>query len=255
MTSIAVTELAFAPVKGMRVARAEQLEIGPSGPVGDRAFMVVDERGRLLRTTGTPQLLQVEPSWEPAAGVLALRFPDGREVAAVPEGAERASTALYNRRRVEGRLVAGPLAEALSEHLGRAVRLLALDEGQTGADDFPVTLMSTASLASLGTALDGGEPDPRRFRMTITVDGLEPWDEHGWGGRELRVGAAALRVAEPVPRCVVTTRDPDSGSGDAPVLKALARLRGKQDVTFGVWCEVTEPGCIRRGDPVNVSPG
>ena len=31
---------------------------------------------------------------------------------------------------------------------------------------------------------------------------------------------------------------------------ALARLRGKNDITFGVWCEVIQPGRIRVGDPV-----
>ena len=53
-----------------------------------------------------------------------------------------------------------------------------------------------------------------------------------------------------MPRCVVTTRDPDDGRTDAPVLAALAALRGKRDVTFGLWCEVAEPGRVRLGDPV-----
>ena len=95
-------------------------------------------------------------------------------------------------------------------------------------------------------------PDGRRFRMTLTVEGLEPWEEHDWAGRELAAGAAGLRVVDPVPRCVVTTRGPKDGRTDAPVLKALARLRGKKDVTFGVWCEVTRPGVVRRGDQLTV---
>ena len=45
-----------------------------------------------------------------------------------------------------------------------------------------------------------------------------------------------------MPRCVVTTRDPDDGRTDAPVLAALAALRGKRDVTFGLWCEVAAAG-------------
>jgi uncharacterized protein len=53
-----------------------------------------------------------------------------------------------------------------------------------------------------------------------------------------------------VPRCAVTTRDPDTGRRDVPTLKALAQLRGKRDVTFGVWCDVVAPGRIRRGDAV-----
>jgi uncharacterized protein YcbX len=55
-----------------------------------------------------------------------------------------------------------------------------------------------------------------------------------------------------VPRCVVTTRDPDDGRTDAPVLAALAQLRGSKGVTFGIWCDVLRPGELRVGDPVQV---
>ena len=120
----------------------------------------------------------VAPRWDGAA--LSLTFPDGREVAAVPEPGRPATTANYEGRPIAGRLVEGELAAALSEHLGRRVRLLARDPAQRGADDAPVTLMSEASLSVLGI------PDARRFRMTITIDGVGAWEEHGWGRRDHR---------------------------------------------------------------------
>jgi uncharacterized protein YcbX len=245
-----VTDLTIAPVKGMRVVPLPELELGPAGPVGDRAFVLVGADGGLVETSRTPELLQVAPTWHPASGTLGLRFPDGREVTGVPEPGERGTVSLYNNRPVNGGLVEGSLSQALSDHLGRPVRLMALDPRQTGADDFPVTLMSTSSLSALGGALPGGIPDPRRFRMTITIDGTAAWEEHGWAGQEVGVGEVTLRVIDPVPRCVVTTRDPERGRRDAPILKALAQLRGKDDVTFGVWCEVARPGRVRVGDAV-----
>ncbi len=249
---VVVSQLNVAPVKGLRLIPAAELRIEASGAVGDRAFMVVDEDGGLMETTRTPALLQVVPRWDRSSGELTLRFPDGSEVTAVPVPSEPATTGLYDGRRVSGRVVSGPHAEALSEHLGRAVRLLALDGDEVGTDDAPVTLMSTASVAALGEVLEDGTLDPRRFRMTITVDGVEAWEEHGWAGRELDIGEARVRVTEPVPRCVVTTRDPDRGHRDVPVLQTLAALRGKKNVTFGVWCEVLHPGLVRRGDRVVV---
>jgi uncharacterized protein len=245
----AVTALAIAPVKGMRLTEVEAVEIEPTGVAGDRAFLVVGPENELLLSTRTPALLAVAPRWR--GEELVLAFPDGSEVAAAPEPGAAAATANYEGRAIAGRLVEGALAEALSEHLGRPVRLLARDASVRGADDAPVTLMSEASLAALAPALDGSVPDPRRFRMTITVDGVGAWDEHGWGGRELAVGSAVLRVTAPVPRCVLTTRDPDSGRRDVPTLKALAELRGKRDVTFGVWCDVVAPGRVRVGDAVS----
>jgi uncharacterized protein YcbX len=248
---ITVAELSIAPVKGMQVAAVEAVEIEPQGPRGDREFLVVDASGgELLLTTRTPALSEVEPAWDEEREVLELRFPDGRVVEAAPGAGEPAVTRNYEGREIRGGRIGGPLAEALSEHLGRPVRLLRRDPATTGADDFPVTLMSRASLRALAPAVGGTVPDARRFRMTLLLDGLEAWEEHGWTGRDVVVGDAVLRVADPVPRCVVTTRDPRSGRRDVPMLRALAELRGKDDVTFGMWCTVRAPGRIRRGDAV-----
>jgi uncharacterized protein YcbX len=244
----AVTQLAIAPVKGMRLTAVDVVDVEPAGVAGDRAFLVVDPDDALLLSIRTPALLQVQPRWQ--AGVLTLSFPDGTEVSAAPEPVGAGVTANYEGRPIAGRVAEGELAAALSDHLGRPVRLLARDATERGADDAPVTLMSQASLEALAPALDGTVPDGRRFRMTITIDGVAAWEEHGWGGRELAIGDAVVRVTEPVPRCAVTTRDPDSGRRDVPTLRALAELRGKRDVTFGVWCEVVAPGRIRRGDAV-----
>ena len=252
---VTVCDLTLAPVKGMRAMPVDALEVEAAGAIGDRAFVVLEADHRLVATARTPALLQVEPSWDPiVTGVLGLRFPSGEEAAAVPEVGEEVTTALYDGRRLAGRVVrVGPLSDALSIHLGRPVRLMAVSAGQTAADDFPVTVMSRSSLAAVGAALGGPPADGRRFRMNVTLDGLEAWAEHGWSGRELGLGPdVRLRVVDPVPRCVVTTRNPRDGAADAPVLRALADLRGTDDVTFGVWCEVAAAGCVRRGDPVSL---
>src|SRR3954454_1711043 len=196
----------------MRLAAVDAVDLGPSGPAGDREFFVVDrDDDAHLLTSRTPKLVQVTAAWDAARGVLALHFPGGSVVEEVPQPGAAAVTRNYEGREIPGRRVDGALAEAVSEHLGRPVRLLWRDAGTTGADDFPVSLMSLASLAALAPALDGDVPDPRRFRMTLTVDGVDAWEEHGWGGRELVAGDAVLRAVDPVPRCVITTRDPDSG--------------------------------------------
>ena len=253
--SATVAGLALAPVKGMRLTPVEVLELDATGARGDRAFLVVDPADhKLLLTTRNPRLTQIAPRWDPATRTLSLAFPDGTTVSQVAEPGEPATTANYAGRPIRGRLVPGPLAEAVSAHLGRPVALLARAEDERGADDSPVTLMSAASLAALAPALDGEVPDGRRFRMTIAIDGVAAWEEHGWGGHEIAVGDAVLRGTEPVRRCVVTTRDPDDGHRDAPVLEALARLRGKGDVSFGLWCEVMRPGRVRVGDAVQ-APG
>ena len=115
-----VAALAIAPVKGMRTVQADALELAESGPVGDRAFHVREADGEIALTMRNPRLVQVVPSWNAAEQELALAFPDGRRVAAPVVRGEAVSTPFYDGRPVPGRLVEGPFAAALSEHLGRA---------------------------------------------------------------------------------------------------------------------------------------
>jgi uncharacterized protein len=251
---VTVSQLAHAPVKGMRLQCVSEIQLEQDKVTGDREFLVIGHDGQLLLTTRTPPLLQIEPSWDRARNVLALRFPDGNVVQDTPEPGAPLVTRMYDGREIPGRIVSGPLSDALSSYLGRAVRLFRRDPEHLGNDDEPVTLMSEASLQALAPELNGTVPDQRRFRMTITITGADAWAEHAWSGQDVQVGAVILRVIAPVPRCAVTTRNPESGATDARVLHALARLRGKDDITFGVWCEIIRPGLIHVGDLV-IPPG
>ena len=244
---VTVSQLAIAPVKGMRLQRSAEIQLGHHGVTDDREFLIVDDDGKLLLTGRNPGLLRVEPSWEPARNLLALRFPDGSVVQDAPEPGTAAVTRMYDGREIPGRVISGPLSAALSRYLGRAVHLFKRAADHHGSDDRPVTLMSEASLRALAAEFSGTAPDPRRFRMTITVAGADPWAEHSWSRQQVTIGDTTLRVLAPVPRCVVTTRNPESGATDARILHALARLRGKNDITFGVWCEIIQPGHIQVG--------
>ncbi len=247
---VTVSQLAIAPVKGMRLQRCTEIQLGRHGVTGDREFLIVDDDCKLLLTTRNPGLLRIEPAWEPARNLLAFRFPDGRIVQDEPEPGTAAVTRMYDGREIPGRVISGPLGAALSGYLGRTVHLFKRAADHLGNDDRPVTLMSEASLHALAAEFGGMVPDPRRFRMTVTVTGADPWAEHSWSGQQVTIGDTALRVLAPVPRCVVTTRNPESGATDVRILHALARLRGKSDITFGVWCEIIRRGCIQVGDLV-----
>ncbi len=247
---VTVSQLAIAPVKGMRLQGTSEIRLGRYGVIGDREFLVIGDDGELLLTGRSPALVQVEPAWDRARDVLALRFPDGDVVQDTPKLGAPAATRMYDGREIPGWIIPGPLSAALSGYLGRDVHLFKREPEHLGHDDQPVTLMSEASLKALAPEFNGTAPDPRRFRMTITMTGTDAWAEHGWGGQKVSIGETILRVVAPVPRCVVTTRNPESGATDARVLHALARLRGKNDITFGVWSDIIRPGCIHIGDVV-----
>jgi MOSC domain-containing protein len=250
---VIVSQLAIAPVKGMRLQGTSEIQLGPDGVTGDREFLVIGEDGKLLLTSRTPALLQIEPTWDRPRNVLTLGFPGGDVVEDTPKAGAPAITRMYDGREIPGWIIPGPVSAALSGYLGRPVHLFKRAPEHIGHDDQQVTLMSEASLRALAPEFNGSAPDPRRFRMTVTITGTDAWAEHAWRGQQVTIGEAILRVIAPVPRCVVTTRNPESGTTDARVLHALARLRGKNDITFGVWCEILRPGRINVGDVV--TPG
>jgi uncharacterized protein YcbX len=251
---VTVSQLAIAPVKGMRLQCTSEVQLGQHGVTGDREFLVIGADGRQLPAGRTPALLQIQPAWDQVRNVLTLGFPDGDVVEDTPEPGAPATTRMYDGRELPGWVIPGRLAAALSGYLGQPVLLFRRAPEHIGNDDQPVTLMSQASLQALAPEFNGAAPDPRRFRMTITITGTDAWAEHAWRGQKVTIGEVILGVLAPVPRCAVTTRNPESGATDARILHALARLRGTNDITFGVWCEILRPGHIQVGDVVMPLP-
>ena len=126
-----------------------------------------------------------------------------------------------------------------------------LDRGHGAA----VTLLSTGSLEAMREAAGVAEPiDPRRFRMLFGVEGVPPHEEDSWLDRRVAIGEAVTLVRGNVGRCIVTSRDPDSGVRTIPTLDVLAEYRHGVETTeplpFGVWGEVARPGRVRVGDAV-----
>jgi uncharacterized protein YcbX len=100
-----------------------------------------------------------------------------------------------------------------------------------------------------------GVVDARRFRMLIELEGGGAHEEDSWVGGRIGLGGTVLRISKPVPRCAITTHDPDTGERDLDTLRAIRDYRGQvdgKDLMFGVFGEVETPGMISVGDEVRV---
>lgn len=247
-----VSRLSTTPVKGSALHHPEEVRLEHHGVPGNREFFLVDPTGRLFGCTRHGPLVQVRSEYEEEPERLALHFPDGTVVEdAVALGDEKLRVDFWGRP-VDAQVVLGPFGEAYSEYIGKPVRLVRA-AGRGGAFDVHVvTLLSEASVAELGRQAEAnGDVDGRRFRMLLTLDGCQPHEEDTWAGRRLRIGSAVIRIGGPVPRCVVTTRDPDTGVRDFDSLKEIKAYRGVRDgkeIDFGVYAEVEVPGVVRVGD-------
>jgi len=221
---------------------------------------VVDADGRLVNGKRLASLVTIRPELDAGTRRLALRMPDGSCVEGTVELGEPVNVTIYHHT-TAAHVVAGPWAETLSRALGLPVRLAQVDRPGEGVDRARhragATLLSVESLREMATIAGLIEPiDPRRFRMLIGVEGGSAHQEDRWIGRSVRVGDAVIEPRGNVGRCVVTTRDPETGTSDLDTLDILARYRREVATTealpFGVWARVEREGTVRVGDDVAV---
>ena len=251
----AVAWLSVAPVKGLALVHPEEVVLGPEGVTENRRFYLIDASGLRYSVRDHGMLVKVRPRYEVDGERLTLSFPDGTIADGTIALGEEVRTDFYGRA-VSGRVVEGPWGEALSGFTGDAIRLVRADRPGGGVDRGrgPVSLVSDASLAELAHRSGRNGPmDGRRFRMLVGVAGCRAHEEDEWCGREVAVGETVVRLLEPVARCAVTTRNPDTGERDFATLHAIKAYRGLRDgsqIDFGVFGEVVRPGRIRVGDPV-----
>lgn len=243
-----VVRVGFTVLKGGRhLARPEAvLDLG--GPVGDRAYCLLDPaRDRVVRTVENPTMVQVVATLDGSR--LSVAVPGREPVGGVPEPSGEVRTVDYWGRREQVELVDGPWESVLSRHLGYDVRLARVLRPGGVVYGAPVSLVTTSSLEELGRRV-GRPVEAERFRATLVLEteGLPPHVEDDWVGRELRVGDAVVRVRGRVPRCAVVDLDPASGVRTVPLLRALAGYRRDvSEICFGVDADVTEAGQVRVG--------
>ena len=178
---------------------SERATVTPDGIAGDRAFVLLDDRREVATMRRYGALARAGSRFDPDTGRLVVVLPDGSEVSGIVGGDERETVLMFGRD-VQGTVVEGPWAEALSELAGSPMRLMLVGNGHA-QDTYPMSLLSEASLHELARriGLTAEVADPRRFRNTLLVDGVAPHEEDDWigqrraGGR----GGAARRRARP----------------------------------------------------------
>jgi uncharacterized protein YcbX len=250
---ITVTALAVTPVKALRLHVVDAIELVREGARDNRRFCVIDERGRMLNGKLVGELQTVIAWFDAGAGELALRFPDRSDVRARVAHGEPLEISFFSHA-CAARVLDGPWAAALSDHLGRAVQLVEPERGVDRGREGGVSVVSRASLGRLAEEAGEASVDARRFRMLIEIDGVEAHAEDSWIGRRIRFGEAEVAFNGHVGRCLTTSRDPDSGEMTLPTLDVLRAYRRELDSTeplpFGIYGEVVSLGAVRVGDAV-----
>ncbi|WP_437689742.1 MOSC domain-containing protein [Sorangium sp. So ce176] len=260
------------PVKGCRGVALDAASLDELGLAGDRRFMIIDPDGKPLTQRPLPRMALIETQLSP--GSLTLRT-DGRAPLSVPraaQGARLLTVEVWSSTGLQAEDCGDEAAAWLSEALEHPARLVRIGEAfrrpvlrpsvarpedvVTFADEFPLLVISEASLADLNAHLEegGAAPVPMdRFRPNLVVRGCAAFDEDRWG--RVRIGDVVLRAGGPCARCVVTTTDQLTAERGLEPLRTLATYRRdpqkRGDLNFGQnYIHETKSGALRVGDEV-----
>ena len=253
MPSATVAGFNLTPVKSTALHRPDAIDLRPEGAVGDRRFVFAREDGTRLHGISKAPLMPIVSTWDRDRERLHLRFPDGTEV----EGDARAGTGdatevyLFDRSVPAHRI--DPVFVRVVHAIDPTLSIMRVASPEYGGGTRRASIVSLASVADVGARGGDRDLDARRFLMLIELDGMAPYEEDGWEGGRVRIGDAVLQVGHRVPRCVMTTLDPDTGTPNADTLGWMAgHRRHDGHVVLGVYGDVLEAGVIRVGDAVEV---
>jgi uncharacterized protein len=278
------------PVKSMRGEQLQHAELTPRGFVGDRAFALIDaETGKVVSAKSVrlfPNMLNCRAAFvdPPELGRelprVRIDLPNGHSVTSDSSTADRVLSTYFGRDVTLARTApkdftidqyhpdiadidpAGHRNTFVEQKLGSAFFAEAGVPSPVPVgsffDLFPVSALTTSTLARFSELRPESRFDQRRFRMNVIVATDEAgFVENGWVGREVAIGEAArLRVALPDPRCVMTTLAQDDLPADPDVLRTLTRHNRVQVGTAGqfpcagVYAVVEAPGTLRLRDRV-----
>jgi uncharacterized protein len=255
VSEIVVTGFATTPVKGMRIHEVPSIELSRNGARGNRAFYVIDNRGRMVNGKVVRNLQVVVPVYDPDTEELALTFPDGARVGGRVTLGEPVQTQFFGRPRRAPEVI-GPWSEAISAFFDRPLRLVATRTAVDRGIKATASVVSRGSLRRLAEQAECDSVDGRRFRMLIEIDGIAPHEEDTWVGHRVQIGPASLAMHGHVGRCLITSRDPETAEVDLPTLDLLGAYRREIESTeplpFGIYGEVLKGGTVRIGDAVTV---
>jgi uncharacterized protein YcbX len=250
-----VTALSVTPVKSMHLSHPEEVRLETFGVLENRRFYVAQPDGTLFNNSKHGPLMAIRAEYDPASERLALHFPDGRVAEGDATAVDGEVDTNFFGRWASGHILPA-FTEALTEYVGRPVVLARTEHPGDASDSAPVSLYSRASAEELDRQSGLDRPhDRRRWRMLVEVDGVAPHEEDTWLGSAVGLGSAVIRVLKPVARCVITTKDPDTGIKDFDTISAIKGYRGLREgkkVDFGIYADVETPGTVRVGDRVEV---
>jgi len=253
--SISIASIYRHPVKSLTPERLEQVTLEPGQAIpNDRRFALL---------LGSTPIEGASTEWMPKTKFVALvrseklaaletRFDDATDTLTVLRDHKQVS-----RGKLTDAIGRISIEEFFGAYLGDEAKgrpKVVEAEGGHVLSDHAKPVLSLLNLASVKDLerVTKKPVDPLRFRANLWLEGLEPWEEFTWLGREITVGGAKLAVTERIDRCPATNVNPQTAERDLNIPKAL--MMGFRHQDMGVYARVLEGGEIKTGDTLEVGP-
>jgi uncharacterized protein YcbX len=276
--SLRLAALNVYPIKSCAGVPLDEALMIETGLEFDRAWMVVDARGRFVTQRELPRMALVQPQMK--AYELVLRAPGMLALHLALDAVESACRVTVWNDEVAAYDMGNLAAQWFSDFLGQPLRLVRFDPAQrrlssrdwTGpieaenafSDGFPVLVTSQASLDGLNQRLAAAGHAPvtmARFRPNLLIDGVEAHEEDHLDEIvfETDDGPVRLKLVKPCARCPIPDIDPATGQQGHAVRDTLQGYRadGRLDgaITFGMNAVIVEgiERALRTGIPGTAS--
>lgn len=281
------------PVKSMAGEQIAEAELTQRGIAGDRAYALIDrDTGKVVSAKSVrlyPDLFSCkarfveQPKSDHKLPPVEISLPDGTAVTSDSGDADRVISGYFRRNvalaqvapddftidqyhpDIEGADPGGNRDTIVAQKLGAALFAELRMESPVAVgsffDVFPLSVLTTSTLAKLSDLQPSSQFDLRRFRMNVIIDTEQSgFVENGWVGHELGIGDdVRIKVSWPDPRCVMTTLAQPNLPEDRDVLRTLVRHNRiqvgglGQFPCAGVYAEVHTGGSLQTGDQVVVN--
>lgn len=262
-----LTKINVFPIKSLDGYAPNSAIVEKQGLQYDRRWMITDLNGMFMtmRTNGRMALLKAVVE----NGILSIfekeNLQNGVKMLISSQITEGVIEAEIWDDKVNSVLVSSEANAFLSDFLNKKCQLVTMpatterrvdanyntgDDIVSFADGYPFLIIGEASMSELNNRISGKNPTTtplptasgsavsmRRFRTNFVFSGGQPFEEDTF--THFKIGDVDFMSLKPCARCVLTTRDPDTGVKGKEPLETLMTFRQKDTkILFGqnvVW--------------------
>lgn len=251
---ITIANIHVSPIKSVGLINFDEIYVSENGIPADRRFFLLDADNQLLTQRQIGKLTQIIADYIPDTGQLTVQFPDGSVITEIAKTGRSVQTTMFGRS-VAGKVLIGKFSDAFSEFCGQPIRIVRADKAGTSYDEFPISLISQATIDHLSRMANGLKLfDSRRFRPTFLLSDCQPNQEDNWVSNRIRIGQQLqIKIVSRDPRCAITTLNPITGNRDFDTLRLILSSKPNLRAAYlGVYAIVEEPGTVVVGDEVSI---